>query len=694
MIFCPHAPLSKCICTALICTWLCLTGIEFASANTGHPDFETLRKLSETQQDQAIRQLETLNSNFSDKDSYADRREILDILISLYYRNSNDQKVQEMIEQLSQIEKKYGDLKARVLVLNYEAKLFERKNNYVESLDLIEQALALTTKSDDNLLINKLENTAAELYSSLGNFQVAIQHQQNAQTVLDAIKVDNWQTEFARAKTLFLQAYLYYSINDQQTALNYLGKAAEIAEKLNTPILLGQILNSRGASFSYLKQWNLAKKEFLASLKIAKTSGNAAAEALNLTNLADVSLNTGDFPACLRYAQQAIQIAQRLNDTYADALAKGNLGICHIYTGNVNEGKEEVNKSIDFLSRANELSVIEATLDESSSAYAKSGMYQDAWNALQQKLPITEKMEKERHENTAFEMKVHYDYVKRQKIKEQTAFKNQLLDIENENRNLRNKLLVLISALGLTIGIFGFQYYRRTRIKLRHLEINKRNRQYQSSRDPLTGLLNRRAFQAVIESRKRIVERRSADQSQLYDAVVMLDIDHFKQINEQFGRELGDTVLKEISERLQDILREKDMLIRWGGEEFLIYLNAVPADRVVRIIERELNEFARLPVKHNDQKIRLTASAGYILLPARGARGIIWDKVMELVEAALAMAKSNGCNQAYGVTSKNANEATMIALLSGSTDHDLSAAVANGIVSLVHSAGPSSVSPK
>jgi len=163
-------------------------------------------------------------------------------------------------------------------------------------------------------------------------------------------------------------------------------------------------------------------------------------------------------------------------------------------------------------------------------------------------------------------------------------------------------------------------------------------------------------------------------------------VDRFKDIVNQFGHDLGNEVLVELSKRLQNILREKDMLIRWSSEEFLIYLNAVPADRVIRIVERELEEIGRTAVLHAGQKIQVTVSAGYVLLPLNEAKNIRWEKVIELIEDVLVIAQSNGGNQACGIEGAQGSTEKLITLLTG-TD-DLTHAMENGIVEIRQIDGP------
>jgi diguanylate cyclase (GGDEF)-like protein len=105
--------------------------------------------------------------------------------------------------------------------------------------------------------------------------------------------------------------------------------------------------------------------------------------------------------------------------------------------------------------------------------------------------------------------------------------------------------------------------------------------QVAASVDYLTGVANRRAITQVLQS---ALDR--AKQTNAVVAVILLDIDHFKSINDTFGHAAGDTVLVQVCAVLQGQLRAADMLGRWGGEEFLIVANATGAEEAAQIAER------------------------------------------------------------------------------------------------------------
>jgi diguanylate cyclase (GGDEF)-like protein len=171
----------------------------------------------------------------------------------------------------------------------------------------------------------------------------------------------------------------------------------------------------------------------------------------------------------------------------------------------------------------------------------------------------------------------------------------------------------------------------------------------QSSRDPLTALYNRRYFQNFIAAEQAQPDHRRREADTTTRALLLIDIDHFKETNDRFGHALGDAVLVAVADRLRDTLRETDMIVRWGGEEFLVYVNA-KTDRIDEIAARVLHAISAQPITLNDKVIRTTASIGYMTMPLPpSGRLLSWDRAIGLVDMALYMAKVNGRNRAYGI---------------------------------------------
>jgi diguanylate cyclase (GGDEF)-like protein len=133
----------------------------------------------------------------------------------------------------------------------------------------------------------------------------------------------------------------------------------------------------------------------------------------------------------------------------------------------------------------------------------------------------------------------------------------------------------------------------RLRTKIQEDELKQKNRQLEDMltrvetlaiMDSLTGLYNRRRFEVILES-----EFKRAARYQNPLSCLMIDIDHFKNVNDSFGHQGGDTVLREIAQLIQTTIREVDTPARWGGEEFVVLSPNTPKENAVLAAARILN---------------------------------------------------------------------------------------------------------
>ena len=156
--------------------------------------------------------------------------------------------------------------------------------------------------------------------------------------------------------------------------------------------------------------------------------------------------------------------------------------------------------------------------------------------------------------------------------------------------------------------------------------------------DPLTGLYNRHHMVATLER-----ELARADRSGQPFAVVIIDLDHFKQINDTHGHPAGDEVLESFAGIAQEVLRDTDILGRWGGEEFLILMpDAHPADRARVGLRRLRSVLTSAVMSPAIPALRLGFSAG-VAIPCPGETV---DGVLERADSALyqAMRQGRGCD--------------------------------------------------
>ncbi len=157
----------------------------------------------------------------------------------------------------------------------------------------------------------------------------------------------------------------------------------------------------------------------------------------------------------------------------------------------------------------------------------------------------------------------------------------------------------------------------------------------QASRDPLTGVLNRRA---VLESLQQELERAAREDAGV--GVMMIDLDHFKQVNDRHGHLIGDVVLIEAARRMQAALRGYDRLGRYGGEEFIVIAPGGDREQMRMIAERIQRQIGGAPFVTEAGALPLTFSAG-IACSQPGARDAA-ERLLASADAALYRAKDGG----------------------------------------------------
>lgn len=153
--------------------------------------------------------------------------------------------------------------------------------------------------------------------------------------------------------------------------------------------------------------------------------------------------------------------------------------------------------------------------------------------------------------------------------------------------------------------------------------------------DPLTGLYNRRFGIARLGE-----EFQRASRAETPLSVLMLDIDHFKTINDDHGHLIGDRALVQVAQKLQHLAREGDVALRYGGEEFLILLPGATTDNAAALAERIRRSIRNLVIDSAGAKLRLTISIGVACFPEHHADAP--EGLIALADAALYQAKKAG----------------------------------------------------
>ena len=213
-----------------------------------------------------------------------------------------------------------------------------------------------------------------------------------------------------------------------------------------------------------------------------------------------------------------------------------------------------------------------------------------------------------------------------------------LTDLESRNGTIVNGKAVLEVALNegdkIQVGTGTvFRYSLNDRLDESYLD-----HLYQTSiRDPLTGLLNRRYLLECLERDLALSQRHG-----LTIAVILIDVDHFKGVNDSWGHRGGDEALRDLALRLQAMQRKESLIARYGGEEFAVLLRSVSAEGVDLFAERMRMAVEAQELQAGRGRVGLTVSMGVAITSADGA--VDPEALLEMADRYLYLSKTRGRN--------------------------------------------------
>ncbi|HEY0956337.1 MAG TPA: two-component regulator propeller domain-containing protein [Roseateles sp.] len=231
-----------------------------------------------------------------------------------------------------------------------------------------------------------------------------------------------------------------------------------------------------------------------------------------------------------------------------------------------------------------------------------------------------------------------------------------------------------LGALLAVLGIYGLVQWRTRALERRQAALEHRVQQRtaelealsealkeSSLSDPLTGLHNRRYLTQHIDADIAVALRRHAAGSAPSDngdlVFMLVDVDHFKQVNDRHGHSAGDAVLVQMRERLREVCRDSDHVVRWGGEEFLVVARDGSREHAADLAERMRRAVGGRPFELPDgQRLTRSCSIGFACFPLSAAQpqALDWSTVIDVADGALYEAKRSGRDRWVGVVDADA----------------------------------------
>ena len=567
--------------------------------------------------------------------------------------------------------------------------LVGKASAYTSALDLAEQFVELEAKVEANYDLHLLPEVKAQKQQAKGQGQQAlllqllllegsiVQHYGDYERGLElhkqALQLANQLGDAAlKVKAYLAIAHLDIDLENLKHAQDYLNKATQLAAQLHTANQLkAQVALWQARLYVNKGAYRLALQH--SNINLQKVD-NKTANRIRLTR-AQAYLELGQYPqaeALLAHVGRSESVAQDQQMRITNALLAARVQLqAGEFTAAIDMAEQGLQETLGtrFLQQQSQL---QWTL---ASAYAQLGNYAEGYRFLKRFSLTKRALNLQKRNNKLLKLEAQYALAQQQQAVSELERDNaiqakQILAHQQqlENAQLTQQRWLLVAVLALTLVlVFYWRWQNRRYTKLleqqvaqRTEELAERNQRLQtlSFTDSLTGLSNRHHFFSVIDGTVAAVDQRVQQagpdgRSDLVFAII--DIDHFKTINDSYGHAAGDIVLQDFAAILKQCTRESDLLVRWGGEEFLLVMNGTERQRVATVIERIRQQVESYPFMVNDQPINCSCSIGFAAYPFNLAhpQQLSWEQVLEVADAGLYVAKASQRNAWVEITAGN-----------------------------------------
>ena len=522
-----------------------------------------------------------------------------------------------------------------------------------------------------------------------------------------------------------------FDLADYREALEYQLQALEIRRELGDQRGLALSYNNIGVIYQRLRRFPEAREHYLEALALRRELGVQHRVAGTLHNLGDLALDGGELREAVAFHEEALEIRSEIRERTTRSMSMRSLALAHGRLGEIEraegyarravaeseaiEAPQEVALSLLSLAEVNRLKgnlergakgarralalaeessatdVVRRASRDLAAIEEQAGRHRAALAAYRRFKEVSDEIFDEDGTRRVEILESRYQAERREREIERLSGKQALQALEiARQRQQRSALVFGSGALALLAG--GLFWRHREVSRLAH-ELSEANRKLGelSMTDVLSGLRNRRYLHETIEadlaaSRRGYREAAMSGEAPANSDVtfVLLDVDHFKAVNDTHGHDAGDAVIRQIAARLREICRGSDVIVRWGGEEFLIVKRGADRSEAANLAERLRTSVADLEIGIGERTIRRTTSIGYACYPfvASNPEAVGWEQVVALADDAMYLAKHSGRNAWVGLESTDSIDAT---ILNDPSERDVQALIERGHLQAVRS---------
>ncbi|MEM6531781.1 MAG: diguanylate cyclase [Myxococcota bacterium] len=594
-----------------------------------------------------------------------------------------------------------GDAEQLADALRVLGSVLVRLNRYDDAEPILKRALAIVEPMEPGLVLGRTYLQMARLQRFRADYIGALEWAHRAEQCFGTLRSDSdLQTTYS------FFGVIYDVMGQLEQSLEWHRKGLSLARKLDDTSGVAGGLYAIGEVHRTLRDTEQALKYFKDALEFDLASGDVGDQGHSYVKIGVCHRELGQFGRARKSIQRAYELfsgaGMRRNTQWAaselasidfregksaraletltgilgqtqsegwprlENQVRLELAKIHLSAGDYDSSLEQIETVLDESMKQRSMRRTLDALELQANVLEAAERYDEALATFKKRYEVEHQISESMRESAIATLQSEAEFEAQAVALELAQKERQIasLALEREEATRFNGLVTLLVVLTVALLVIGrIAIARQNAFLTREVaaktqELRKRNAELEeayaavdeaSVTDPLTGLANRRFLERHIATDTshsiRQHQEGSTDSADL--VFFLLDIDHFKTINDRHGHAIGDKVLFELSRLLEHQFRKGDILVRWGGEEFLVVARFIHRDTAPLIAERvrraiEAHEFER----PRGPPLRCTCSIGFAPFPFIPERSgdVSWEEVVEMADEALYSVKQGPRN--------------------------------------------------
>jgi diguanylate cyclase (GGDEF)-like protein len=507
-------------------------------------------------------------------------------------------------------------------VLECRGTIAETAGNNTRARDLYEKAVSVASAAGDDEMLAAALFSRGYLLGLQGEYAAGLTDLRRAQTLYNQVGLPTHALT-----ALNSIAILYNRMGDFAEARHMYSRALKAQRDSGLRREQGVTLHNLGRAHENLREWEAARAAFQESLDISRELHYQRGEAYALRGLAAVANAQNDPQRAIETLDVAALLQQQTPDARLQAQIQLARGVALYQLKDYMASATALEEALKVFEQADSLNELRATYAALAETHSAMNDWRVAYGYQGRAQETADRLFRNQIDQRFTTLKVEFDTAAKEKENELLLRENdansKALQQERKARNLQAVVIGLTIVLALVLATLAAHQWRSTR-RMRSLAMT----------DELTGVPNRRA---VLRRLAALLESDTPHPS----ALLIVDIDHFKSINDQFGHSEGDEALKLVASKLRDEVKEPVFIGRLGGEEFVIVAPGVDVDVASQLAERCREQVTTIDMRRWLNDYRITVSVGVSVTRIEGDTA---GSILERADAALYDAKRSGRN--------------------------------------------------